>query len=131
MHEPEGQNNLQWSIMMNWTHLQYTIGFGIGSDRAGQPIHPEDSDDALDRIRAAAFQQFMGYTLIETQGGWHDPETGRVHVEEGRSLIVLIDKQAEYEPNLALFARMVGRQLNQASVVLIGPDGQAAFIDID
>lgn len=95
--------------------VKLEFGFGIGLDRDGNRIAPEDAAAKLEVIQGFALARFGGFTLVKTEGGWRSP-IGHDYVEEGRTLIVY-SSEPNCEDILAM-ASHIKNQLNQEAVFL-------------
>ena len=115
-------------------YVKVEFVFGITTSRHGTPLAKGLVRSAVDDITSRAMENWGGYTLYDTKGGWHDPATGIKHVERGHNLMILIlvaDLQSTYRlynPDLAKFAQHIGNVLGQASVTLI-VNGLARIVD--
>lgn len=107
-------------------NAEYRIGFGIGEDRHGRVIPAHTRVASIAAIEQAAAAAFGGFTIRPVRGGWVNP-AGHLVTEQGEELTLLTDDG----PGVEAFAQIVGRELNQHSVVVIRPGGAAAIVAID
>lgn len=107
-----------------------TITAGIGEDRHGATVAPDALAATLATIRARFASTFGGYTETDATGGWIAPD-GRLVVEPAKRWTLLTDADAADAYALGeAAARMVGRGLNQASVVLEVEPVKVTFVEV-
>ena len=73
------------------TKIKVEFGFGTGLDCHGYPIPPGQFEKGMQTITASALRLFGGYTRYLTQGGWKDSSDGKVFVENGATISVLVE----------------------------------------
>jgi len=64
--------------------------FGTGLDKNGWALRRDIVARALKDIDAAALKRFGGSSRVPTRGTWRDDKTGRVFVEQGHCLTVIV-----------------------------------------
>lgn len=101
----------------------YRIYFGVGEDRDRQPI--PDLDRSIKRIKQAACSCFGGFTLVESAGGWLNPE-GIVVEEKGYVLTILTSNNVDHVTRFA--HAFILMELNQAEIMLELPAGRAVSL---
>ena len=107
-----------------------TITAGIGEDRNGNAMSDESVAEMLATIRARLAATFGGYTETDAMGGWIN-ESGRLVVEPSKRWILLTDANAKDADELAdAAARVIGRGLRQAAVVIERETIAGRFVDI-
>ena len=103
------------------THVQCTITFGIGYDRDGRRITNVKADHALQALQNYCCDQFQGFTLTKTVGGWVDPANDRHVIEHGYQVQVLLCHSLDSSIADALvedLAQYIIDAFNQGSVVI-------------
>lgn len=98
-----------------------TITAGIGYDRAGAPLNPQDVQTALAGIRATMARAFGGYTESETLGGWING-AGELVTEPGRRWTVLATITASEAMTAARAVADYARDVLRQESVLIERD---------
>lgn len=70
---------------MNTLKIEFT--FGIGRDRNQNHLTVEARRFGMGQIKKTAIKLFGGYTIIDTEGGWRNPD-GVIVEETGKTLII-------------------------------------------
>jgi hypothetical protein len=73
-----------------------------------------------EQIRAITFRHFpRGFTILNADGGWFDPQLGKFVAEESRQILVTTDRRASLRP----WCDELGTALRQKEllVVELGP----------
>lgn len=106
--------------------VRVEFSFGLGYDRTGAAIHPDDAQSAITDIIRKASHRYGGCFFHQGRGGW-DSGNG-VIIETAGVLVVDIDGDKYRYLNDAMesFAEFIGVRLNQTAVhvVYISTKGQ-------
>ena len=109
--------------------VEYRIGFGIGFDRHNNKLDAGFIAVAMANIRHRAAVQFGGYTLHLGSGGWNNPD-GELIQEAGYTLTILAGGELASDDTIAAFARWVGHEVNQHSIV-VTCGNRSAILPVD
>lgn len=99
---------------------RYDITIGTQESKTGGFIDPAIRRDALHNVKAFAAREFGGYTIVESSGGWINPD-GDLVTESSIVLTVCVPRETG-DDAIAEFAKVCGRFLDQHSVVLTQGD---------
>lgn len=103
--------------------MKVSITFGVGVDKDGDELSNAFVEAALNAIETRAVNAFGGYTLIDGEGGYVNPN-GRLVRECVQILVIHTDKL----DIVGSFASDVRRLLNQESVLVSFVESADTFV---
>lgn len=104
---------------------QIQFFFGAGEDKDGNTITVTQQLSALADIKREAIRLFGGYTLLKTEGGWHD-NFGRLVEEPGYVVVTFRDVLLGHLNDE--FARIIKTALDQQSVLVVATKIEGVFV---
>lgn len=118
--------------------MRYTFGVGIGFDRDGKAIHPEEVRQYIEAAIKRASELFGGCFITRGDGGWIDP-AGKLIVEPGIVITVdvapykypidtRIDGQRDVK-RVNLYAHYLRQLFNQSSVIVTRIESSSYFVE--
>jgi hypothetical protein len=123
---PQASTPAPYKCLLHGEERQLVAELFFGRSRRARPPVSEAEWAAF--ARDAITPNFPdGFTVVDGEGQWRDPQTGRIERERSKVLLVAAPRSADLGPRLTALIEAYKDRFKEQSVGIITRDACAAF----